>query len=417
MLWLCKTNWHSLSRISVRSVCSLLFLLASCEIDAKESGPLKVFVLVGQSNMQGHAQVKTLDAMRLNPSVAPLLDDLIDGDGKPKTLQQVWISSIGSAEEIRQGALTTGFGAADRRPKIGPEYSFGIYMHQMLDEPFVIIKAAWGGKSLHTDFRPPSAGPYEFNQEQLDAFSKQQRDLDKMRSEKDAATGRNYRLMIEHVKSILDSLPNDCPLYETKLGYELAGMVWFQGWNDMVDRGTYPNRDQPGGYDQYGELLSVFISDVRRDLDSPKLPVVIGVLGVGGPTAEYGPSQQRYKVMHESFRQAMASPAKRAEFTGTVVPVYTEEYWDREMVRLRQIEERIRPSREEIEAQKKAGTITEQESRDKIESLYQSSFDPTELTYLRESVSNGDYHYMGSAAIIAPIGKAFAEAMYAMIGE
>ena len=30
---------------------------------------------------------------------------------------------------------------------------------KMLGEPILIIKAAWGGKSLHTDFRPPSAGP------------------------------------------------------------------------------------------------------------------------------------------------------------------------------------------------------------------------------------------------------------------
>jgi alpha-galactosidase len=27
----------------------------------------------------------------------------------------------------------------------------------------LIIKTAWGGKSLHTDFRPPSAGAYELN--------------------------------------------------------------------------------------------------------------------------------------------------------------------------------------------------------------------------------------------------------------
>ena len=27
----------------------------------------------------------------------------------------------------------------------------------------LIIKTAWGGKSLHTDFRPPSAGPYQLN--------------------------------------------------------------------------------------------------------------------------------------------------------------------------------------------------------------------------------------------------------------
>ena len=30
--------------------------------------------------------------------------------------------------------------------------------------------------------------------------------------------------------------------YDAAQGYELAGFAWFQGWNDMVDGGTYPNQ-------------------------------------------------------------------------------------------------------------------------------------------------------------------------------
>ena len=41
----------------------------------------------------------------------------------------------------------------------------------------MIIKTAWGGKSLHTDFRPPSAT--------------------------DEPAGEYYQKMIEHVKSVL----------------------------------------------------------------------------------------------------------------------------------------------------------------------------------------------------------------------
>ena len=32
-------------------------------------------------------------------------------------------------------------------------------MEKRLGEPVLIIKTAWGGRSLHTDFRPPIAGP------------------------------------------------------------------------------------------------------------------------------------------------------------------------------------------------------------------------------------------------------------------
>ena len=42
--------------------------------------------------------------------------------------------------------------------KIGPEFTFGLTMDRALDEPVLIIKTAWGGKSLYYDFRPPSAG-------------------------------------------------------------------------------------------------------------------------------------------------------------------------------------------------------------------------------------------------------------------
>ncbi|HXX92881.1 MAG TPA: hypothetical protein VEN81_04560, partial [Planctomycetota bacterium] len=36
-------------------------------------------------------------------------------------------------------------------------------------------------------------------------------------------------------------------------------------------------------------------------------------------------------------------------------------------------------------------------------------FTPEELRRLKAGVSNGGYHYLGAAKILAPIGKAFAE--------
>ena len=53
------------------------------------------------------------------------------------------------------------------------------------------------------------------------------------------------------------------PHYDSQRGYELAGFVWFQGFNDMVDSWTYHKQMPPGGYDFYGDLLAHFIRDVR----------------------------------------------------------------------------------------------------------------------------------------------------------
>ena len=60
---------------------------------------------------------------------------------------------------VKEGKLTVGYGAGGREPKIGPELSFGITMQQHVGEPILLIKTSWGGKSLNTDFRSPSAGP------------------------------------------------------------------------------------------------------------------------------------------------------------------------------------------------------------------------------------------------------------------
>lgn len=384
---------------------------------ANASKPVKVFVLAGQSNMQGHAHVRTFDTMALDPKTAPILKEMRNADGTPRVCERVWISSIGSADEEQVGRLTAGFGAKQNGPKIGPEFTFGIYMEKFLDEPIVLIKTAWGGKSLNTDFRPPGAGPYEFNEAQLAGFSKQGKDLAQMQAEKAKATGQSYRLMIDHVKKVLADLKRVYPDYDPQQGYELAGFVWFQGWNDMVDGSTYPNRDKPGGYDLYSTLLAQFIRDVRKDLAAPNLPFVIGVMGVGGPVEKYGPDQQRYKATHQNFRLAMAAPAALPEFKGTVTNVFTEQYWDMEVTNLREREKTLKPKVDEINKQVKAGMLTREAGKAAENELYAATFNPRELRILRESTSNFEFHYLGSAKIMAQIGKGFAEAMAALLNH
>ncbi|MFO7902704.1 MAG: sialate O-acetylesterase, partial [Pirellulaceae bacterium] len=329
--------------------------------------------------------VRTFDAMDLDPKTAPILQEMRAADGTPRVCEKVWISSIGSSEQERVGKLTAGFGAAAGGPKIGPEFTFGIYMRKLLDEPILIIKTAWGGKSLHTDFRPPSAGPYEFNEARLEAFEKQGKDIETIKAEKAEATGHYYRLMIEHVKQVLANVERVVPDYDPKQGHELAGFVWFQGWNDMVARGVYPQRDKPGGYDAYSELLTQFIRDVRKDLSAPKMPFVIGVMGVGGPVDKYAPAQQRYKDVHQNFRMAMAAPADLPEFQDNVAAVWTEKYWDMDVVELRAREKRIKENKDEINDKVEEGKLSREEGNAALEKLHAKVFTPRELSLLPEN--------------------------------
>jgi len=302
------------------------------------ANPLKVFILAGQSNMEGHASVKTFDYIGKDPLTAPILKEMRNPDGTPRVCDNVWMSYLtgpydGSANGEGLGKLTAGFGERGDQPtkaggKIGPEFTFGIYMEKALNEPILIIKTAWGGRSLNTEFRPPSAGPYKLPKQIQDEWDKHPQgahgipkleDRKAWQDKKDAASGVFYRMMVEHVKKVLADPKRVCPTYDPKEGYELAGFVWLQGFNDLVDGTTYPGPDKPGRFDEYSRLLAHFIRDVRKDLSAPKMPFVIGVLGVGG------------EKDNEVFRKAMAAPADLPEFKGNVVAVATASFWDQDI--------------------------------------------------------------------------------------
>lgn len=311
-----------------------VFFAIGVSAASADEKPLKVFILAGQSNMEGHAAISTFDYIGKDPLTAPLLKEMRNPDGTPRVCDNVWMSYLtgpydGSANGEGLGKLTAGFGERGNQPtkiggKIGPEFTFGISMEKELKEPILIIKTAWGGRSLNTEFRPPSAGQYKLPKEIQELWDKHPQgahgipkaeERNKWQDDKDAASGVFYRMMIEHVKKVLADPKRVCPEYDEQAGFELAGFVWLQGFNDLVDGTTYPGPDQPGKYDEYSRLLAHFIRDVRKDLSAPKMPFVIGVLGVDGEK-------------NVNFRKAMAAPADMPEFKGNVVAVDTAPFWD-----------------------------------------------------------------------------------------
>ena len=374
--------------------------------------PLKVYILAGQSNMEGHAKLSSFGHIGMDPKTAPILNEMRGESGEPVELEDVWITYRTGKEEDQPGIgkLTAGFGArrvsTEDGGKIGPEFTFGIYTRKFVNEPILIIKTAWGGKSINTDFRPPSAGPYEFNKKQLETLKKQGEDIAKMKAERNAKVGRYFRMMMQHVRSVLADPGKIHPGYNAKDGYELSGFVWFQGWNDMVDSGTYPDREEKGGYDQYSEVMAHFIRDVRSGLNSPNLPFVIGVMGAGGPTDLYGPRQQRYKNIHQYFRDSMAAPASLSEFIGNVTAVLTEKYWDPELDAVDQKRGELRSKEKEL----KESGFSKKEISEQLKSIESELFTVRDRELLK-GITNADYHYKGSAKIMAQIGKAFAEAL------
>jgi hypothetical protein len=400
---------------------SLTLFAALVVVAQLQAKPLKVFILAGQSNMEGHAKVETFDYIGDDPATAPLLKQMRSADGRPTVCDNVWISYFtGSGTNNGEGfgRLTAGYGSrrdpAKDGGKIGPEFTFGLTMDAALDEPVLLIKTAWGGKSLHTDFRPPGAGPYVFNETQFAEITKRGKDVAEAKAKKAAETGVFYRLMVEHVKRVLAEPKRVCPAYEAAQGYEIAGFVWLQGWNDMVDRGVYP--ELPKGstgnrFDKYSEWMAQFIRDVRKDFNAPKMPFVIGVMGVDGAKAGKD---------IVAFREAMAAPASLPKFKGNVVAVQTAPFWSEELGAIATKREKVSQMAYFLRTKhkdhaNKDGTMTDAEQREYVKKYEAGIISPAEAAVWKRGASNAGYHYLGCAKTFALMGKAFAEATLKMM--
>jgi len=394
-----------------------------------QARPLKVFILAGQSNMEGPANISTFDYIGDDPATAPLLNMMRNADGNPTVCDDVWISYLTGAGEKNftlNGKLTAGYGSMwgqdPTKPgrNIGPEFTFGLAMRAALHEPILIIKAAWGGKTLNTDFRSPSAGPFEMPKETLEVWAKHPQgahgipkaeDVPKVLADRAAQTGVYYRLMMEHVKMVLSDIKRFYPEYDPKQGFEVAGFSWLQGWNDMCDGQVYPGHNQPDRYALYSELLAHFIRDVRKELNAPKMPFVIGVMGVGGISDKPNP-----------FREAMAAPAAMPEFKGTVLAVETAPFWDKTLGEIDTKHANLRQMSWILSSKNKGGPnedgkMTQEQQEAYLKEFRAKLITPEDEAAWKRGASNAGYHYLGCGKTFALMGKGFAEANLAMLKQ
>ena len=258
----------------------------------RANGKLKIFILSGQSNMVGFGQVAgtpgTMEAyVKSNPQA---YGKLVDKKGKPVVRDDVWVVNLSYSDKEKKGWLTTGYGASEGH--IGPEYGFGFAMGDYYEDPVLIIKSAWGGRSLHTNFLSPSSKKYPT-------------------PKADGDTGFQYAEVVRHVKEITGNLKKYYPKYKGK-GYEIVGMGWHQGWNDRIS--------QPA-VDVYEKNMENFIKDIRKDLGLKNLPFVIANTGMGGWDIVGSYKAKVEKLMVAQL--AMADAKKYPEFKGNVGGVET----------------------------------------------------------------------------------------------
>ena len=273
-----------------------LFIWAACGIgfaSAKPDGQtVKVFILAGQSNMEGHAVVDlegkdynggkgTLATLMRDPAKTAMFKHLKTADGKWTVRDDVQMWYQREDQPLLAGPLALGFSVYGDVHHFGPELQFGHVIGDALENPVLIIKTAWGGKSLFKDFRPPSSG---------------------------GEVGKYYQLMIAQVRDVLSNMESAFPAMKGRK-CEIAGLVWYQGWNDGCD----PKNAVP----EYEQNLVNLIGDVRREFKLPKLPVVIGEL-----TGPWVKAEGEW----DALRKAQAAAAARPEFAGNVMFVPTHDF-------------------------------------------------------------------------------------------
>lgn len=301
--------------------------------------PIKVFLLAGQSNMEGQAAVPTIQRQGSDAHYQSLVDRVYT-QGQWRVREDVWIYSEG--DRVKHGPLTIGYGRFDHT--FGPELMFGHVMGDLFDNPVFLVKIAQGKLALAVQGRPPRSG---------------------------GTTGSYYHRLVSRCKKVLAELPVYMPdevvanSTGTKArGYEWAGLVWFQGWNDHL---TAQHRDE------YANNLANLIRDLRAELGAPRLPVVIGEFGVNG--AEAGPEIRE-------LRAAQWEVVNMPEFQGTIALAPTVPYWDHE-----------------AEAMLKRGYIGGKWK------------DFTLKTQFETMGRDLPFHYLGSGKTMMLIGHRFAETM------
>jgi alpha-galactosidase len=371
-------------------------LLSACTAWAEDgNGKVKVFILAGQSNMEGYGHTRTLARLGEEPPNAPLLKKVRNDDGSWVVRDDVFISFRGGKTT---GPLTVGFGGG--KEFVGPELMFGVAMGDLYKDPVLLIKTAWGGKDLHFDFRPPSAGklPYPIDP---DAFVKRG-------GEK--AVGECYRKMVAETKDCLASMGTTFPQLKGK-AYEIVGFVWFQGWNEMFASKGIP-------FDQimvdYPILYGQMVGDLEKEFGLARLPSVVGEMGVDGEKAGG-------KTV--ALRKAQAAIADRPELKGKVRFVRTAQFWDPKLEEL-QVKERaiVKQQRDKLKEQvaaklkgKLEGKSAKEQNDAQNKAMEQALHATPEYKAWQAEwdaiASHWECHYFGSARTYCLIGNGLGEAM------
>jgi len=278
---------------------------------------VKVFILLGQSNMLGFGKVGTeekpgtlVHAVRKEE----LYPFLVDDEGawtERKDVRNVRVMVGRGGMKVFNNEWMTIKGA-----NIGPEIGIGHHLGNLLDEPVLILKSCIGNRSLGWDLLPPGSEQYVVNGKVHAGYKDSPDVWDEGTEPKPIAwyAGKQYDDDIANAKKVLDNLEE---YYPGARGYEIAGFFWWQGAKDCGNAAHS---------ERYEQNLVRLIEQLRKDFEAPKAKFVCATLGHVMENAG-GDAGGNEALVLKAQLAVDGEEGEYKRFKGNVASVYAHPYW------------------------------------------------------------------------------------------
>lgn len=270
------------------------------------SKPVKVFVLMGQSNMLGFGKVAgpdkagTLEHLTQKEGKYPFL---VDDSGAWTTRKDVRNVRVMNFKDHKNDWLT-----AANTKTIGPEIGIGYILGEVIDAPVLILKSCIGNRSLGWDLLPPGSESFTHNGKLQPGYGETPSTAGsgEKHQGKEWYAGKQWDDDIASAKQVLDNLNK---YYPGAKQYQVAGFAFWQGDKD---------RYNPAHAERYEANLVQFIKALRKEFDAPNAKFVCATLG----QTKKGSGGNDGKILEAQM--AVDGESKNyPDFKGNVATVYS----------------------------------------------------------------------------------------------
>ena len=276
---------------------------------ADMSKPVKVYILMGQSNMLAFGNLNKLTAVvKGKKNYQYLVDDAGNWIAR-KDVRYAWVGGSGGPDKrstLKKNEWMTISG------NVGVEMGIGHHVGNVIDAPVLILKSATGNRSLGWDLLPPGSKQYEFEEKGKTwvyaGFGDSPERWEKGTEPKKIgwSAGIQYSGDVARAKDVLKDLGT---YYPGATKYEVAGFFYWQGDKDRYNAGHAT---------RYEQNLVRLIKQLRKDFDAPNAKFVCATLGQTKKAAKGNEGH----ILNAQLAVDGKS-GKYAEFEGNVATVYT----------------------------------------------------------------------------------------------